>query len=210
MSGSTPAARGVGSPAEAAERIMRAHSVPAEHARQLVIDGTRKIGAVVVDPFERRREVKGAAIFDSWFDFGAEDDDQAADPPALVGDADDPDGWSLTMRIMPPQLEIDLLDLDAYAAAVLGKPRPVAESEPAKDRGGRPPVHDWRRAMRQVLLRVREYGWPARKGELTSELFDWFARSFDEPPDQRTVERFVAEIWPHGPCELRPRNAGDS
>jgi hypothetical protein len=198
---------GVGSPAEAAERIGRAYpEQPAGQVQQIVKDHARKNGAAVTHGRERR-DVKGAEIAESWFVFGAEDDSQA--DPVLVGDADEPGAWSLGIRIVPPQLEIDLLDLDRYAETVFGKPLQDPGNAPAKDRGGRPAVHDWHRAMRQVLLRVREYGWPATKGELTSELLDWFALHFTEPPDPRTVERFVAAIWPHGPCELRPRDAGD-
>jgi len=206
MSGGQAILRGTGSPAEAVERIGRAYpELPAGQVQQLVKDGVRKFGATVTHGRERR-DVRGAEIADLWFDFGrTTEDDRPAEPAALVGDEDEPGVWSLAIRIVPPQLEIDLLDLDRYAETVLGKPIQQPERAPTKDRGGRPAVHDWRRAMRQVLLRVHEYGVPATKDELTGELLDWFAGAFEEPPDQRTIEKFVSDIWPQGRCELQPR-----
>lgn len=138
MSGNEAPPRGIGSPAEACERLARAFpQLPAEHIRQLVIDGTRKSGAVVIDPYGNRRDVKGAEIAESWFDFGADEPSEGG--PALISDADYGGAWSLALTIAQPRLELDLLDIDQYAAAVLGGPSAamVAPSQP-RNRGGRP------------------------------------------------------------------------
>lgn len=193
---------GTGSPAEAAALIGGRYRLAPEEAQELVTNGLRsgRVGAVYVSPSGERRPATLADCADR-LDFG-----EQRVRPALI--ADDGAGGAWRLVIVTGDLEVDFVGLIAYAEAIIGR---RTEAAPAKDRGGRPATHDWRLATRQILLRVYEHGLPATKAELVGELLDWFDLGSQEPPDLRTVERFVSAIWPQGRCELRPRGvAGET
>lgn len=185
---------------QAAECIARRHGLDIEQAREMVTDGVQlgRIPARLFDRGNPRPAALGELHAELIWSTGL--------TPILLGPIE-ADG-AHQLNIIRPTIEISLADALAYAAAALGaapQAQPPALA-PARDRGGRPAEHDWRAATRQVLLRVREYGWPATKSELVAELLDWFARRTSEPPDESTVRRFVGAIWPDdgAECELEP------
>jgi len=193
--------RTVGNAAEAAAWLGEKYPLSPERASQLVTDGvfSGEVSAVWIDSHGRRREAT-PADFAKPLDF---------DPPtpesAIVPEGDAVAGFSMVIRIIEDDLEINLLSLDRFAEKLLGA-APAVSSEPElqKNRGGRPRKHNWGRAIGQIMLRVRDYGMPSRPAELVRELSEWFGRTSSEPPDQRHIERFVADIWPRGDADLGP------
>lgn len=99
---------------------------------------------------------------------------------------------------------------------------PEAEAAPAPAAArpaGRPPVHDWRNVRRQAFRRVYQFGLPERSSVLVAEIGVFLARNSVDPPEQRTIERHLAEkLWQElvdldrlikdlsAPCALSPTN----
>jgi hypothetical protein len=75
----------------------------------------------------------------------------------------------------------------------------------------RPPEWDWPSFETQVRRRVHQRGLPNRS-VLLKELQDLFDRKVKNPPDERTLRRYIAKWWPeleklasedlNGPCEI--------
>ena len=192
----------LGDLAAARRHVADRQGLALDEAGRLLVNLLRSgmLGATVVNLHGARRAAEPADFTDDCLDFG-----DTSRPGLLIGGGG-LEGAHLIVPVAPEWLEISLPDIDRATDALFRKPstqEPIAT--PAQSRGGRPAVHDWRRAMRQVLLRVREYGWPETKSELIAELIVWFSLNFDEPPDESTVRRFVVAIWPQGRCELQPR-----
>lgn len=170
-----------------------------------MIDGlsSGEVAAVWINPYGEHREARPSDFAEGRIDF----EDAAPPEVGIVEESDLARGFSI-VRIVGDALEINLLSLDRYAASSFSGPAaPSSDAARSPSRGGRPVKHDWNRATGQMMLRVRDYGMPANQAELVAELLDWFARNYTEPPDQRTVEKWVAAIWPEGPCDLEPPDA---
>jgi len=59
-------------------------------------------------------------------------------------------------------------------------------------------------------MRVWQHGLPAFQDHLSAELGQWFDSIFENPPDLRTIEKYVAQWWSLlqlldvAKCELQP------
>jgi hypothetical protein len=184
-------------PLQAAEQIASLHRLDVEQAHEIVTDGIQ-LGRVSARHVGIHGQQRPAAVEELDYDLIW----STGRAPVLLGPTEADGGFSL--QILVPTIEISIAAALSYAVEALGVPQPQSQAV-ARDRGGRPAEYDWRAATRQVLLRVREHGWPEKKAELIAELLDWFARENSEPPDESTVRRFVGAIWPTGRCELEPR-----
>lgn len=121
-----------------------------------------------------------------------------------------------------------LSERDIEALIEQARPRPPARPTPEAERApapvatrpaGRPPVHDWPTVQRQAFRRVFQFGLPERSAILVTEIGAFLARNSVEPPEQRTIERHLAEkLWQElvdldrlikdlsAPCALSPTN----
>jgi hypothetical protein len=110
--------------------------------------------------------------------------------------------------------EDDIERLIAELAPPAPSPVVVLQPPPADHasgaRGGRPPEYDWEWVELQVRRRVYRYGLPEKSSVLVFEVLKLMGRN---PPEQRTVERKLAQWWPKlealwediiGPCEITP------
>jgi len=194
MADTARAPAGFVEPPEAAEQIASLHRLDIEQAREIVTDGIQ-LGRIPARYTGGKRasveELDGKLIWSTG-------------RMSLGFGPSEADGGHV-LQVIVPIIEISIAAALGYAAEVMGAASAPKPMEPARDRGGRPTEHDWRAATRQLLLRMRDQGWPATKAELVAELCDWFARRNSEPPDESTVRRFVSAIWPAGRCELEPK-----
>jgi len=85
-------------------------------------------------------------------------------------------------------------------------PSPASTARPQ----GRPAEYDWALVKTQVWRRVYRYGLPEKSSVIVFEVLNLLSRN---PPEQRTVERYIAKCWPDlealwkeigGPCEITP------
>jgi hypothetical protein len=122
--------------------------------------------------------------------------------------------WWPRNEILVPSIQISTADTLRYAAEALGA-APEVDVVLERNRGGRPPVHDWMEAQAQAIERIWERGLPTKKSELTAELGEWFDARGGPAPDDRGIEKKVTEWWPllerlaaGGRCELKPKSGG--
>jgi hypothetical protein len=123
-------------------------------------------------------------------------------------------------RPLYPRAFVDVDEFDAWLDPA--SPVAIANAAPApgvpaadRSRGGRPASYDWPAVELQARRRVYQHGLPERPAILVAEVVPLFGRS---PPEQRTIERKIAEWWPQlvalvqmladlaEPCAIRPVN----
>ena len=66
-----------------------------------------------------------------------------------------------------------------------------------EDKGGRPPKWDWPGAAGFAVGYIVENDYPATQGEMVKLITSWFTRSVREEPDDRSIQRFVTELYKH-------------
>lgn len=97
----------------------------------------------------------------------------------------------------------------AVTGAMTYQPPSEAAAAPGARPAHRPPSYDWPWYEAQVRRRVHQDGLPERSSILVREVMALFDQKVEDPPEQRTVERWVAKLWPtlqdlEGPCEIVP------
>jgi hypothetical protein len=201
--------RGIGSPGEARQLIADKYGLALDRAGQVVRDGMQsgEIGAVIVGFYGERRIASAEELTDDRIEFG-----ELPVEPSLLSDGTDPQAFGIVLRVAVPGIEINLVALDRYCKAILGEPSADMRAlPPPRNPRGRPPSYDWAGVEAQAFARVWQHGMPKGKSDLAGEIMDWLARTMENPPDLRTVEREVAKLWPklvamvEGPCALQPR-----
>lgn len=81
----------------------------------------------------------------------------------------------------------------------LAAPRPEATDDTRQraiaSRGGAPPSYDWK-AFNQEALRAANLDGFTTRMEMAAQMRKWVAEHWEEQPDERTIQRRLAELYP--------------
>jgi hypothetical protein len=84
---------------------------------------------------------------------------------------------------------------DTVPPAVTDTLSAPAEAEDGKSRGGRPPQHDWKLMLGEVLRLAHDDGLPDKQATLERKLLDWFGRHWGKEPSASNVKKRVSVLY---------------
>jgi hypothetical protein len=213
-----------------ADRLRRSRQYAEHRVRREIDEG--KLRLIAIATTELLATTAGARL-----DFGASEAflDPAEGEPQVIHLHNTEGGHHLTMHTPPPRGVPVVLDADdverlldelaprpaSTAPTVPAQPYPAPSSQPpatsAPRLPGRPAEYDWPSYLLQVRRRVYRHGLPENSSIIVAEVLALFGRKVrDKQPEQRTVERKLADWWPdlvkldanlkelRGPCEITP------
>jgi hypothetical protein len=76
----------------------------------------------------------------------------------------------------------------------------ISNGPPVKNKGGRPHTHDWAGLAGYCIHFIVENDYPDTQATLVAIAMDWFRNRAGRTPDNRDVERWVAELY-----RMRPK-----